>query len=405
MRTLYLEPFAGIAGDMFIGAMIDLGLFSQGEFISAMKGLDLDDYGLSIEKGIRRGISGTDFKVEVHSGDHHHGHDHGHCHRHLSDILSILERSSLPENVKNRSERAFRMLAQAEASVHGVDLESIHFHEVGAVDSIVDVVGSFMALHMAGADRVVSSPVNVGSGTVKCAHGVLPVPAPSTARLLEGIPVISQGDPLERTTPTGALILKTSVESYGSLSNGRIVATGYGLGDKDTELPNALRITLLEEGEDEKLPWIPGEAVVLEANVDDMNPQDFASAMEKLFDAGAWDVFLTSIMMKKQRPGTRITCVCSLELERRCAEIILKNTSTIGLRCRRENRYTLRRDETMELTSLGPVRLKKAYWGDRIVKRTVEYDDLKDISERHNIPLMELRDRLTSELGVWTDEN
>ncbi|MEA3284109.1 MAG: nickel pincer cofactor biosynthesis protein LarC [Synergistota bacterium] len=404
MRTLYLEPFAGIAGDMFIGAMIDLGLFSQDEFISAMKGLDLDDYGLSIEKGLRRGISGIDFKVEVRSGDHHDGHDHGHRHRHLSDILSILERSSLPENVKNRSERAFRMLAQAEASVHGVDLESIHFHEVGAVDSIVDVVGSFMALYMAGADRVVSSPVNVGSGTVKCAHGVLPVPAPATARLLEGIPVISQGDPLERTTPTGALILKTSVESYGSLPSGRIVATGYGLGDKDTELPNALRITLLEEGEDEKLPWIPGEAVVLEANVDDMNPQDFASAMEKLFDAGAWDVFLTSIMMKKQRPGTRITCVCSLELERRCSEIILKNTSTIGLRCRRENRYTLRREETMELTSLGPVRLKKAYWGDRIVKRTVEYDDLKDISERHTIPLMELRDRLTSELGVWTDE-
>lgn len=404
MRTLYMEPFAGIAGDMFIGAMIDLGLFSKDEFISAMKGLDLDDYGLSVEKGVRRGISGTDLKVEVHSGDLHHGHDHGHCHRHLSDILSILERSSLPENVKNRSERAFRMLAQAEASVHGVDLESIHFHEVGAVDSIVDVVGSFMALHMAGADRVVSSPVNVGSGTVKCAHGVLPVPAPATARLLEGIPVISQGDPLERTTPTGALILKTSVESYGSLPSGRIVATGYGLGDKDTELPNALRITLLEEGEDEKLPWIPGEAVVLEANVDDMNPQDFAFAMEKLFDAGAWDVFLTSIMMKKQRPGTRITCVCSLELERRCAEIILKNTSTIGLRCRRENRYTLRREETMELTSLGPVRLKKAYWGDRIVKRTIEYDDLKDISERHNIPLMELRDRLTSELGVWADE-
>lgn len=404
MKTLYLDCFAGIAGDMFLGAIIDLGLFPFEGFIDAMKGLALDGYSISVEKGIRKGIAGTDIKVieedhNYHDEDHHHHHHH----RHLSDIIAILECSTLPEEVRSRSTLAFRLLAEAEAEVHGTDAQSIHFHEVGAIDSIVDVVGGFMAVHMAGIDRVCSSPVNVGSGTVKCAHGVMPVPAPATAKLLTGMPIVSQGDPIERTTPTGALILKVLCDSFGTMPSGTIKATGHGLGDKDTDLPNLLRVTLIEEGIADT-PWIPGQASVLEANLDDMNPQDLPIAMDHLFKAGAWDVFFTPITMKKNRPGVRITCVGPVELEEKLAETILKHTTSIGVRCRREHRYTLRREEKTELTSLGPVRVKSSFWGKELFQRTLEHDDLKDLSERHNIPLTELRDILTSELGGLDNE-
>ncbi|MDD4836754.1 MAG: nickel pincer cofactor biosynthesis protein LarC, partial [Dethiosulfovibrio sp.] len=340
MKTLYLDCFAGIAGDMFLGAIIDLGLFPVEDFIDAMKGLALDGYSISVEKGIRKGIAGTDIKVieedhNHHDEDHHHHHHHHH-HRHLSDIIAILDRSTLPEEVRSRSALAFRLLAEAEAEVHGTDAQSIHFHEVGAIDSIVDVVGGFMAVHMAGIDRVYSSPINVGSGTVKCAHGVMPVPAPATAKLLTGMPIVSQGDPIERTTPTGALILKVLCDSFGTMPSGTIKATGHGLGDKDTDLPNLLRVTLIEEGIADT-PWIPGQASVLEANLDDMNPQDLPIAMDHLFKAGAWDVFFTPITMKKNRPGVRITCVGPVEQEEKLAETILKHTTSIGVRCRREH--------------------------------------------------------------------
>ncbi len=396
MRTLYLDCFAGIAGDMFIGAMADLKVFNQEDFISAMKGIALEGYEIDLSKGKRRGISGTDFKVISSRHEHHH--------RHLSDIMEILDKSRLPDPVKSASARAFRLLAEAEAFVHGTDVESIHFHEVGAVDSIADVIGAFLAVHMARIDSVRSSAVNVGSGTVQCAHGVMPVPAPATARLLEGIPVFSQGDPIERTTPTGALILKSLCESFGPIPSGTMVATGYGLGDTDTELSNVLRAVILEDGEPVR-PWIPGEASVLETNVDDMNPQDFSMLVDLLFDGGAWDVFLTSVMMKKNRPGVRVTCVAPVDMEEKMARIILRHSTSIGVRCRKESRYTLRREEKTEMTSLGPVRLKKSYWGDALFQRTIEYDDLKDLSERHTIPLMELRDRITSELGGWSDDD
>ncbi|PIE55055.1 MAG: TIGR00299 family protein [Dethiosulfovibrio peptidovorans] len=398
MRALYLDCLAGIAGDMFLGAMLDLNVFSLDDFRSLLSGLALTDYELSVQKGQRGALAGTDVTVCAEG-------DHGH--RHLSDILDILHKSDLPEDVQNGSIRAFCLLAEAEASVHGVDVEAIHFHEVGAVDSIVDVVGAFSALHLAGVDQVYASSVNVGSGSVSCAHGILPVPSPATTRLLEGAPVTVLGAPMERTTPTGAVILRSTDCRYGPMPSGRIVATGYGLGDAETDLPNVLRATVVDLDDErlESCPWISGEASVLEANVDDMLPQDFSELMDRLFEAGAWDVFLTPVIMKKQRPGVRITCIGPLEGEQGMAEIILRYSTSIGLRCRREQRYILRRDEGVFQSSMGPVRVKRSYWGDQLLKRTLEYDDLKLLAERHAMPLMNLRARLISELGGWSDDD
>lgn len=383
MRTLYLDCFSGIAGDMFIGALLDTGLVSRDDFTAGLAQIDLEGYEVEIEKASRQGIAGTDIKVRSH--EHH-------PHRHLSHILSIIEKSNLPTQVKERSAIAFRSLAEAEAEVHSSSPEEVHFHEVGAVDSIVDVIGSFLLMDMMNIDRVVSSNINVGSGTVKCDHGVMPVPAPATSKLLKGMPVYSDGDPLERTTPTGALLLKTLVDEFSSMPSGKIISTGYGLGDRDTELANVLRVTLIDEISEGIKPWESGKAVVIEANIDDMNPQDYEPAMEKLFEAGAWDVFMTPIIMKKQRPGVRLTCVAAVDLREKLAEVMLRHTTSIGVRFRVEDRMTLKRSIEKVETSLGSVRIKKSLWGDEVFQSTIEFEDLKELAKKNNISVGKARD-------------
>ena len=422
MKTLYLDCFAGIAGDMFLGAMIDLGL-DQKTFLETMESVALfpahghshhhghnhshdhhdHDHGLprgeehskleiSIAKGDKSGVTGT--KVSVRNFEDH-------PHRGLSDVLAIIHGSPLSPWVKEKSEEAFRLLAAAEAKVHGTTPEEVHFHEVGAIDSIADIIGAFVLVEMAQVERVVSSPLNVGSGTVKCAHGVLPVPAPATLELLEGMPVYSQGSPMERVTPTGALLVRCLADEFGSLPAGRILGSGRGLGDREGDIPNLVRAVLVEtprEGEED--PFRRDRGVVLETNIDDMNPQYYGPIMEKLFAQGALDVWATPIIMKKGRPAVTLACLCLPEKEEALGAILLRETTTLGLRKYPVDRLKTDHKIVERETSWGSVRFKIARLGGETLRANPEFEDVRRLSEEHSIPLSLMREKLLAEFPL-----
>lgn len=441
MKTLYLDCFAGIAGDMFLGALLDLGA-DRAAFENELRKLNLPGYALSVERVRRGGFAGTDVHVLTEEEGHDHHHDHGHedshehCHHHdhghehhcheepcckehhehvheheehdhvhshhhvhrgLKEIREIITNSALSSHVKEQTLSAFQLLAEAEGSVHGISPEEVHFHEVGAIDSIVDITGAFILLELLGIEKVCASPVNVGSGTVRCAHGIMPVPAPATARLLEGIPVFANGEPMERTTPTGALLLRQLVSSFGAAPAGVIRATGYGFGDRQSDLPNMLRVTLIDEGASEGRPYSSGAVAVLETNIDDMNPQDYQNLEELLFENGALDVFFTSIMMKKMRPAVRLTCVAPLDQREKLGEIVLRNSSSIGIRWSEVSRMTLRRKIVPFESSLGVVAMKLSSWGSEVIRATPEYEDVRRIAREKDVPVSEVRQIVLNE--------
>ncbi len=407
MKTLYLDCFAGIAGDMFLGAMLDLGLDREA-FLKTMKGIVLFPEGahhhhdhhhdhdrqrregetleISIAPGSKGGIAGT--KVTVRNFEDH-------PHRGLSDVLAIVEASPLSPWVKEQSAAAFRLLAGAEASVHGTTPEEVHFHEVGAIDSIADIIGAFVLVEMAGVERIVSSPLNVGSGTVRCAHGLLPVPAPATLALLEGIPVYAEGSPMERVTPTGALLVKCLASGFGPLPAGRVLASGRGLGDRDGDIPNLVRVVLTEtEQHGVEDVFRRDRGVVLETNIDDMNPQYYAPIMERLFAEGALDVWATPIVMKKGRPAVTLACLCLPEKEEALAEIILRETTTLGLRKYGVDRLKTDHEIVERDTAWGSVRFKVARLGGKTLRANPEFEDVRRLSEEHSVPMPEMRERL-----------
>lgn len=391
MKTLYLDCFAGIAGDMLIGAL--LGLLPDPErFRAEMRGAALlpgDDYELVIEKGTKNGIAGLNFDVRTH--EHH-------PHRGLHDIEDIVGGSALSDRVRRESLRAFALLAEAEAQVHGTTPDRIHFHEVGAVDSIVDIVGAFVLMELLGWPRVLCSPLNVGSGTVACAHGVLPVPAPATALLLKGLPVFSQGTPMERTTPTGALLARSLASAFCPLPAGQILASSYGLGNRDSEdMPNVLRALMMETGrEDEGL--VHERLTLLECNIDDMNPQDFEPVSERLFGMGALDVWTEPIYMKKGRPAVRFCCLAHPEKIQELTATMLKETTSQGVRRIAVDRARLNFRIDRLPTSLGELNVKTALLGGAPLRRTPEYEDLKRLSAEHGLPMAEIRRRVAREL-------
>ena len=411
MKTLFIDCFAGIAGDMFMGAMLDLGV-PLNAFENRMKGLRFHEYEFDVKKTRKSGFAGTDAKVIVKHTHHHehetHGHEfehvHHHEHRGLREIEQIISAADLSDNVKNRSLKAFRLLAEAEGAVHGISPEEVHFHEVGAVDSIVDIVGAFVLLELSGVERVCASPVNVGCGTVECAHGILPVPAPATARLLQGIPTFSKGTPMERTTPTGALLLRVLADSFGAPPDGTVLGTGYGFGDRESDLPNLLRVTLYEEAAAVDAPYSSGRVVVMETNIDDMNPQDYQELEERLFAGGALDVFFTPILMKKMRPAVRLTCIAPVNKRETLGEIVLKNSSSIGVRWSEVNRMTLRRTVVDFESSLGKVSLKVSRWGDEPIRVTAEYDDLRRLSREKGLPIGDIRAAVLAEYAARGSE-
>ena len=385
-QQLYLDCSSGISGDMFLGALLEL-LPLDFDLTGTLSAIAIKGYYVEVAREKRGGMAGT--KVRVRSDEHEH--------RHLSDILEILKGSALSDQVRGFAEKAFSLLAEAEARVHGTTVEEIHFHEVGAVDSIIDVVGACLLLEQLGWPRVIASAVNIGSGTVECAHGVMPVPAPATAELLKGIPVRVLGEPMERTTPTGAVLLRFFAQEYGNIPDGMIRSIGVGLGERDSDLPNILRVILLEK---ESALVERDACLLLEANLDDMNPQDCPPLMEILLDAGARDVWFQPIYMKKGRPAQLLACLAHPDDEKKLTELILRHSTTLGVRCSpRYHRGLLERSIEEISTSLGTVRVKSAYMGDEVLRCVPEFEDLKRIAKERNIPLPTIRAQLTAEIN------
>ncbi|MDR1651122.1 MAG: nickel pincer cofactor biosynthesis protein LarC [Synergistaceae bacterium] len=406
-RILYLDAGAGISGDMFLGALTDVISridpdFDLGRLLS---GIALEGWELSVERGVRCGIAGLKVDVRGHAGgESHHGHEgrergHSHPHRGLAQILEMLSKSDISPEVREKTAFAFTLLAETEGEIHGVSPGEIHFHEVGAVDSIVDITGAMLVMEYLGWPEVISSPVNVGSGTVKCAHGILPVPAPATAEILKGMKVYSAGAPMERTTPTGALLLRVLVgeEGFRPLPEGTIISSGFGLGGRDTpELPNVLR-TILYEPSARAGRFVVENPSLLEANIDDMNPQDFALAMERLLEAGALDSWCENILMKKGRPAVKLCCLVREEDVERCAETMMRETTTIGVRIVGTKRMSLERSLSRRPTPIGEVAFKSVSLDGRTLRSVPEYEDIMKIAREKKLTILDVR--RAAELG------
>ena len=448
MKVLYYDCFAGISGDMHLGALIDAGV-DPDHLVKELEKLPLKGFRLNIERDHRCGIEGTRVDVVLEGKDHHHhehdrghshdnrhnhdhshGHDHSHSHGHdhnhghshshesghhehrnLHDIEQIISKSTLHEAVKMRAMKMFMLIAKAESKIHGVPVDKIHFHEVGAVDSIVDVTGAAICIEYLKPDLILSSAVELGGGTVRCAHGIMPVPAPATAEILKDVPVKLGSTPHEATTPTGAAILKANVIEFTDQVRFSPEITAYGIGQRDTEFPNVLRVYLGEKKKDTVISEKTGEKslkevpyfsnhYMIECNIDDMNPEWYDFVMQKLFSQGADDVFIVPIIQKKNRPAAMLCVLCAGKLRQELTETLLLETTTLGVRSYHVEKQMLRREiETFE-TSLGEVRIKKAWYKDRLLKWKPEYDDCRKLANKHNLTLQVIYRTVESECGL-----
>jgi pyridinium-3,5-bisthiocarboxylic acid mononucleotide nickel chelatase len=384
MKFLYFDCFAGIAGDMTVAALLELGLPIE-TLREELALLPLTGYTLESSGTSRHGVSGTSFKVNIIAEDQ--------PHRHYSGIAAMIEKSALKPRVKELALRIFRRLAEAEATVHGVPIERVHFHEVGAIDSIVDIVGTAIGLDYLGIDRVYSSPLPYGRGFVQTAHGRLPVPAPATANLLQGIPLAGDIGEGERVTPTGAAIIASLAEGFGAPPPMKPLGIGYGAGEKDfAEVPNLLRLVLGEDGTGAGAE----DVLVIETHIDDMNPEIFGYLMEKLLEAGALDVAFSALQMKKNRPATKVTVIAPHSDLQRISSVILSESTAIGLRYYPVRRITLGRTTEERQTSLGRVRVKVLENG----RVTPEFDSCREIAVKHAMPLLEVYRTVEREICI-----
>ena len=384
MTILYLDCHAGISGDMTVAALLDLGVpleHLQAELDKLQ--LPPGSFELSISRTERQQMPALKFDVAVH--DHH-------THRHYAGIDTMIAASGLSDSVKDSARSIFRRLAEAEALVHGVTIEDVHFHEVGAIDSIVDIVGTAICLDYLGVEAVYSGALPLGSGFVETAHGRLPVPAPATAELLKGLPVHGDCGPGERVTPTGAAIVAALARGFGKQPAMLLEKTGNGAGGKDfSDCPNILRAFL---GSVDRVDQ-PDDVIVAEANIDDSSPEVLGYAMERLFEEGALDVFFTSIQMKKNRPAVMLSFLCRPEQLDRLAQILLTETSAIGLRYYRAGRIVLQRRIVEQQTEFGAVRFKEVIDSTgEVLRATPEYDDCRRIAREKRIPCIEVMERL-----------
>ncbi len=388
MKIIYLDCYAGISGDMTVGALLDLGVpleYLQAELDKL--GLASGSYELSTCRTERRHIPALKFDVAVHDNHDHHGH------RHYAAIDAMIAGCALADPVKARARAIFRRLAEAEAKVHGVAIAEVHFHEVGAVDSIVDIVGTAICLEFLGVEALYASALPLGSGFVETAHGRLPVPAPATAELLRGLPVHGECGAGERVTPTGAAIVATLVAGFGAQPEMLLDKLGCGAGGKDfSDCPNILRAFLgrsvLKAGHED-------EVIVVEANIDDSTPELFGYAMERLFEEGALDVFFTPIQMKKNRPGVMVSFLCKPQQLERLTQQLLAETSAIGLRYYHADRVVLRRQSVELPTEFGSVRFKQVFDNNGDVMRTTpEYEDCRRIAREKALSCQEVMMRL-----------
>jgi len=389
MKILYYDCFSGISGDMNLGAMIDVGV-DQDRLVNELKKLAIDPYEIRITMDQRRGVSGT--RVEVVLSEKNVPY-----HRSFRNISKLIEESDLSQKVKTLSLKIFTKIAQAEAKIHGCNIDDVHFHEIGAVDSIVDIVGAALCLESLNVDRVLSSPVQVGGGFVKCAHGSLPVPAPATAEILREIPIKSGLVPFETTTPTGAAILAATVDAFTEEMNFTPRKIGYGIGHRDTDIPNVLRIFLGDMGEDVFADDVEiSEAFMVECNIDDMNPEFYDDVMDALFEAGAQDVFLVPVIMKKSRPAVKISVLCHDRELKSVEKILLLRTSTLGVRTRKVTKTMLRRDFSKVSTKYGEISVKNAYYRGEKIKSKPEYEECKKLAREKGVSIKEIYDSLKS---------
>jgi hypothetical protein len=381
MRILYLDCFSGIAGDMLLGALVDLGV-DPGELKRLLRGLDLRGYAISVRKTVRQGISGTKVDVKVTGHQHHRG---------WKEISGIVGGADLSPSVKEKALRIFRRLIEAEARIHRIPAGKVHLHEVGAVDAIVDVVGSVIGIEeLLGADgRLHVSPLHLGGGRVKMAHGTYPVPPPATVALLKGVPVLPGPVDGELVTPTGAAIVSTLASGFGPMPPMTIAGVGYGAGTRQYEgHPNMLRAIL---GEAASRAETGGEVVVIECTIDDMNPQGYGYLMERLFEAGALDVFYAAVQMKKNRPGTLVTAIGPRERFSAMTSILFRESTTIGVRHHAAARVELAREIVTVRTPYGRLRVKVSSFEGSPVQAQPEYEDCRRIAAAKGIPLKEVQ--------------
>ena len=423
MRIAYLECFSGMSGDMFLGALVDAGV--PGALLEkAVAALDVGAR-LEISRVVRSGISATKVDVWVdgekdlpreeywarQEHEHEHSHDHGHSHSHpgessrtgvpaphshphehgrgLIEIRKIISKASIPESAKKAAIAIFEALGQAEAKIHNTSIESVHFHEVGAVDAMVDIVCAAVGAEALAVDEIICSPLNVGGGMVKCAHGTFPVPAPATVELLTDAPVYSSGLQAELVTPTGAAIVRTLASRFAAFPEMKIEKSGYGAGSRDFPgHPNVVRLTVGEATSNALAAKTASETItVLEANLDDLNPQVFGYAMDRLFEEGALDAFGMPVQMKKNRPGMLLTVLCKPEDASKLTQLIFTETTTLGVRRRDEMRQTLARRWENVGTPWGEVRIKIASMNGTVTNYAPEYEDCRRIAAEHHVPL------------------
>ena len=383
MRALYIDGFAGVSGDMLLGALIDLGV-DFAALREQLAGLGLSGYELSAERVKRSGIAAIKFNVAVDEGKQ--------PARKLADVCGHINRSHLSEQVKARAIAVFEKLADAEAHVHASTRDRVHFHEVGAVDSIIDTVGAMIGLEALGVERFVCSPLRLGYGTIKAAHGLLPVPAPATAELLRGVPVYAGEIEGEFVTPTGAAIIASFAESFGPLPAMAIERVGYGAGTRDPKgFPNALRVLVGELSGVTHEPPRDETIIVIETNIDDMNPQAYGFVMERAFAAGALDVFLAATQMKKSRPGILLTLLCEPTRADALIEMLLAETTTLGVRHYQARRRVLERSVEEVDTRYGRVRVKVARDGKRTLHFQPEYEDCARLATANSISVIEVQ--------------
>lgn len=396
MKTLYLECAMGAAGDMLMGALYELCPEKE-KFLADMNAL-LPGVSLEAEPVRRQGIAGTHMRVAIHGQEegrehhheheHHHHHEHHHEHHSLADIQAMIDGFHLPEAVREKAKEVYALIAQAESAAHGVEVGEVHFHEVGALDAVADVAGVCYLMHLLSPEAVYASPVTVGSGTVHTAHGLLPVPAPATARLLTGVPVTAGDIAAELCTPTGAALLRTFAGSFGPMPGGTVLGCGHGCGTKDFPRANCLRAFLLDTAHTAEGP--NDRVTELKANIDDMTGEALGFAMDRLLEAGALDVSYAPVYMKKNRPGVVLTCLCRPGDADRLAREMLRHTSTFGVRRTDCPRYAMAAaSETVE-TAYGPIP-RKTGTGYGLTKSKPEYEAMAEAARAKDVPLAEVR--------------
>jgi len=387
MKIAYFDCFSGISGDMILGSLIDLGLKVE-QLKEDLAKLNLSDYEIKVKKVEKGEIWGTKFNVNIYGQTKE---------RHLDDILHILENSHLEKIIKERSKRIFRKLAEAESRIHNKGINEIHFHEVGATDAIIDIVGAMIGIRKLKIEKVYSSSLQLGTGFIKCAHGTFPVPAPATLELLRNIPTYSTGMKKELVTPTGAAILTTICQNFGDMPSVKLRKIGYGAGTRDLSIPNMLRVLI----GDVELTYEEDRVLMLETNIDNMNPEFYEYIMDRLLQKGAKDVFLTPVHMKKNRPGILLSVISPLDRDNELLETIFNETTTLGVRITKVRRKKIKREIKTINTPWGELRVKLEIMDGKVKGAIPEYEDCKKVARDYNLSLKEVYEEAKKKASIF----